>query len=170
MGAGNSVVAGQAACRYSLMSPSQRVDFIDSDRFVGQVGSATGGWPLVERAVRPVGVVVLAVVDDEALELALVPDDDAVEEFAADCSDPAFCDGVGHWAADGGLEDLEAFGAEDLVEGVDELAASVADQRPCAGELVGMAEEQVAGGRGGPGAGGVGGEPGEVSRGGCGCR
>ena len=73
-------------------------------------------------------VVVVDVVDDDALELALVPDDGAVEQLAADGSDPAFGERVGHRSADGGLEDLEVFGAEDLVEGVDELAAPVTDQ------------------------------------------
>ena len=60
----------------------------------------------------------------------------------------------------GVLEDLDAFGAEDLVEGVGELAATVVDQRTCAGELVAVAEEQVAGRLGGPRAGRVGGDPG----------
>ncbi len=85
-------------------------------------------WSLVERAVRSVVVVVVDVVVDEPLELVLVPDDGAVEEFAAYRYDPAFGVGVGHRRADRTPEDLEAFGAEDLVESVDELAASVSDQ------------------------------------------
>jgi hypothetical protein len=36
-------------------------------------------WLLVEWAVRPVGVVVVDVVDDESFELLLVPDEGAVE-------------------------------------------------------------------------------------------
>ena len=44
-------------------------------------------WSLIERAVGSVLVVVPYVVDDESLELSLVPDDGAVEEFAADRSD-----------------------------------------------------------------------------------
>jgi len=39
------------------------------------------------------------------------------------------------------LEDLEAFGSEDLVEGVDELAATISDQRQRIDEPVWMAEE-----------------------------
>ena len=42
----------------------------------------------------PVGVVVVDVVHDEAFDLALVPDDGAVEELAAQGSDPAFGEGV----------------------------------------------------------------------------
>jgi len=78
--------------------------------------------------VGSVSVVVLDVVDDEALELALVPDDGAVEEFSADGSAPAFGERVGHRRADRTLEDLEVFGAEDLVECVDELAPPVTNQ------------------------------------------
>ncbi len=96
----------------------------------------------------PVGVVVGGVVDDEPFELVTVPDDGAVEEFAADRSDPAFGVGVGDGRSDGGVQDLEAFSAEDLVEGVDELAAPVSDQRSGAGELISVVEEQVAGGLG----------------------
>ncbi len=70
-------------------------------------------------------VVVGDVVDDEALELFAVPDDGAIEQFAADRSDPAFGERVGHGCSDRCAEDLEAFGAEDLVEAVDELAASI---------------------------------------------
>lgn len=54
-------------------------------------------WPLVEGAVRPVAVVVVDVVDDEAFELGLVPDDGSVEEFAAEGADPAFGEAVGDW-------------------------------------------------------------------------
>jgi hypothetical protein len=81
---------------------------------------------LVEGAVWPVGVVVVDVVDDEAFELMLVPDDGAVEELAAQGSDPAFSKGVRYRGPNRCLEDLEAFGSEDLVEGVYELAAAVA--------------------------------------------
>ena len=104
----------------------------------------------------PVLVVVPDVVDDEPFELALVPDESAVEEFAADRADPALGEGVGHRCADGCLEDLEALGSKDLVEGVDELAASVPNQRSCASELVAVNKEQVASGLGRPGSGRVG--------------
>ncbi len=58
----------------------------------------------------PVFVVVLDVVDDEAFELSLVPDDGAIEELAADRSDPSFSERVGHRSPDGCLEGLEAVG------------------------------------------------------------
>ena len=69
------------------------------------------------------GVVVLDVVEDEAFELAFVPDDGSVEEFASQGSDPSFSEGVGYGGSDRCLKDVESFGSEDLVEAADELAA-----------------------------------------------
>ena len=65
--------------------------------------------PLIERAVGPVSVVVVDVVDHEPLELALVPDDGAVKELAAQGADPAFGERVGHWDANRGAQDLGPF-------------------------------------------------------------
>ncbi len=94
----------------------------------GTCSIARERWLLVESAVGPVGVVVLDVVDDQAFELVLVPDDGPVEELSADGSDPPFGEGVGYGRADRALEDLEVLGSEDLVEGIDELAAAVANE------------------------------------------
>ena len=66
------------------------------------------------------GVVVLDVVEDETFELAFVPDDGSVEEFASQGSDPSFGERVRDGRSDWGLEDLEFFGSEDLVERADE--------------------------------------------------
>jgi len=76
-------------------------------------------------------VVVVDVVANESFELVSVPDDGAVEEFSSDRSDPAFGERVGYRGANRGLEDFEAFGAEDLVERVDELVAAVTIECPC---------------------------------------
>ena len=83
---------------------------------------------LIEGAVWPVGVVMVDVVGDEAFELSLVPDDGAVEELAAQRPNPAFGECVGDRCVDWGLQDLEPFGSEDVVESVDELAASVSNE------------------------------------------
>ncbi len=72
-------------------------------------------------------VVVVEVVDDNAFELLLVADDGAVEEFTTEIADPAFGERVRDRGSDRWLEDCYGLGAEDLVEGVDELAASVTD-------------------------------------------
>ena len=66
---------------------------------------------LIERAVRPVSVVMVDVVGDEAFELLLVPDDGAVEHLAAQRPNPAFGERVGDRRADWGLQDLEPFGS-----------------------------------------------------------
>ena len=65
------------------------------------------------------------------------------------------------------LEDLAAFGSENLVEGVDELAGAVAHECLGAGELVVVLEQQVPRRLGGPDAGGV---VGDTRSGSCGCR
>ena len=109
-----------------------------------------------------VAVVVVDVVGDESFELLVVPDDGAVEELTTETADPAFRERVGAWCPDRCLEDLHVFGADDFVEGVDELATSVAYERPCVGELVAVSDEEVAGGLGRPGSGGVLGDAAEV--------
>ena len=108
---------------------------------------------------RPVSVVVVDVVGDESFELSLVPDDGAVEQLSAQSPDPALGERVPHRRSDWGFESLEAFGSEDLIERVNELAAAVTHERSGIGEPVGVAEEQVAGCLGGPRPGRVGGDP-----------
>ena len=81
-----------------------------------------------------------------------------VEEFSSDGSDPAFGERVGHGRSHGSFEHLHALGLEDLVEAVDELAASIADQSPGGFEPIAVGDEQVAGGLCAPGSGWVGGE------------
>ena len=100
---------------------------------------------------RPMLVVVLDVVADEAFELAAVPDDGAVEKLSSDRSDPSLGERVGDRGPDGCLEDLEVLGSEDLVERLDELAAAIANQGPSRAETLAVAHEQVPGGLGGPG-------------------
>ena len=110
---------------------------------------------MVEGLVGSVGVVVIDVAGDESLELVLVPDDGAVEELAADRSDPSLGERVCHRCADRGAEDLEFFGSEYLVEGGGELAAAISNEGAGTGETVSVGDEQVAGGLGGPRAGRV---------------
>ena len=71
----------------------------------------------------------LDVVGDESFELASVPDERAVEELTTKRPDPTLGERVRDRGPDRGLEDLEAFGSEDLVEAVDELATAVTHQR-----------------------------------------
>ena len=53
------------------------------------------GCSLIDAPVGSTGVVVLDVFAEQASELALVPDDGSVQEFAAQCSDPSFGECVG---------------------------------------------------------------------------
>ena len=107
-------------------------------------------------------VVMIDVVNDKIVELAAVPDDGAVKEFASKGADPAFGERVRHGSAHRRLEDLHTFGSEDLVEGVDELACAVAHERLGVGELVAVLDQQVPRRLGGPHAGGVVRDPCEV--------
>jgi hypothetical protein len=109
--------------------------------------------------VWPVSVVVVDVVDYEAFELALVPDDGPVEEFTTRRADPTISETVGDWRSDRGLEDLHRLGLEDLIEAARELAAAVADECCGTGEVVGVAQEEVACLLGGPRASRVGRDP-----------
>ena len=89
-------------------------------------------------------VVVVDVVDNDPLELGSVPHEGAVQEFASQRADPPFSESVRDRCPNGGLEDLDAFGAEDLVERSGELTAAVAHQCFAAGECLAVTEEQVA--------------------------
>ena len=93
--------------------------------------------------------------------MSLVPNDGAVEELASQRADPAFGEGVGDRGADWCLEDLEAFGPEDLVEGVDELGSAVTNKGTSVGEVLRVFEEQIAGLLGAPCAGRFGGDAGK---------
>jgi hypothetical protein len=58
-------------------------------------------WLLFEGSVGAVGVVVVEVADDEAVELSLVPDEGAVEQLAAQGADPTLGERVGDRGPDG---------------------------------------------------------------------
>ena len=93
-------------------------------------------------------VVVSDVIDDKTFELSLVPDDGAIEEFTADRANPSFSERVGYWRAGRCSEDLDSFGSKDLVERIDELAGSIANECTCVCETFGGVGEQVPGGLG----------------------
>src|SRR5881396_3258435 len=78
---------------------------------------------------RPVGVVVVDVDAQDALELSAAADQEPVEALASDGADPSFGERVRRRCTKRGANDLDAF-AEDLVEGATELAVAVVDQEP----------------------------------------
>jgi hypothetical protein len=57
-------------------------------------------------------------------------DQDPVEAVGADCANPALGEGVGVRRLDRGSDDFDAFGAEDLVEGMAEFRVAIVDQEP----------------------------------------
>jgi hypothetical protein len=74
------------------------------------------------------GVVVVDVNAQDALELPAAADQEPVEAVAADGADPAFGERVCLWRAKWGADDLDAFAAENIVEVAAELAVAVVDQ------------------------------------------
>ena len=74
------------------------------------------------------GVVVVDVDAQDALELPAAGDQDPVEAVAADGTDPAFRECVCLWRAKWGADDLDAFAAENIVEVAAELAVTIVDQ------------------------------------------
>ena len=94
--------------------------------------------------------------------MALVDDQEAVEEFAADGADEAFGDRVRLRCPHRRRDDSDVDGGEDGVEGGGELGVAVADEEPEASVGVVEVHQQVAGLLGEPGAGGVGGDAQDV--------
>ena len=79
---------------------------------------------------RPMGVVVVDVDAEDALELPAAGDQEPVEAVPADRADPAFGERVCLRRPTRRADDLEAFAAEHVVEGAAEQAVTVMDQEP----------------------------------------
>lgn len=77
---------------------------------------------------RPVFVVMPTVDAEHVLEMAAAEDQDPIEAVGADGPHPAFGVGVRAWRLDGRADHLDPLGAEDLVEGVAELAVAIVDE------------------------------------------
>jgi hypothetical protein len=88
-------------------------------------------------------------------QLALVPDEGAVQEFAAASSDPAFGDRVHAGSADAAEHGPDAGVGEDRVERGREIRATVADHEPDSMRLVAEVHQEVAGLLGCPRPGGM---------------
>jgi hypothetical protein len=87
-----------------------------------------------ERAMRPLRVVVAGLGAEHVLEVAASEDEQPVEALGADGAHEPLREGVGLWRTDRGVDRLNAFAAEHLVEAVAELGVSVVDQEPCSFE------------------------------------
>ena len=128
----------------------------------GVLGKGSLGSGLAQRAMWAVVVVVPLVLPKHGRGVALVDDQEAVEEFSTDRADEAFGDRVGARCLHRRLDDLDVDGGEDGVEGGGELGVAVADEEPESSTGVVEVHEQVAGLLGEPSCGGVGGDAEDV--------
>ena len=108
-----------------------------------------------------VRVVVLDVLGEHGLQMAAAEDEHPVEALAPDGADHALTDGVGPGCPDRALDDPDALGGEDGVEGSGELGVAVADEELDRGRLVGEVHREVAGLLGHPLGDRVGGDAGD---------
>src|SRR5258708_10315891 len=108
---------------------------------------------------RPVLIVVGRVLAQDPPQMALIPDQVAVQELAAASPDPAFGDRVHAGRPDVAQDGLDPGIGEDGVEGGGEVGAAVADHESDSVCLLVQVHEEVAGLLGGPFPGRVQGDP-----------
>ena len=82
----------------------------------------------IEPAMWTVGVVVLHVGAQGAIEMPTAQDERPVKELSSHRSHPSLSEGVGLRGSDRGEDHLRPFGLEHLVEGTGELLIAVADE------------------------------------------
>ena len=85
-------------------------------------------WELAKGAVGPGGVVVMQVLGQDLARVALIKDQQPVEQFASWGPDHPLAASVGSGCLRRTDEDVDAFGGDRGVEGVSELAGAVPDQ------------------------------------------
>jgi len=108
-----------------------------------------------QSAVGAVLIVVGLVLGEDLSQVGLVPDEGAVQEFAAASADPAFGDGVHPWRLDIAEHGPDPGVGENGVKSGGEVGAAVADHELDPAGLVADVHDQVAGLLGGPFPGGV---------------
>ena len=113
----------------------------------------------VRGAMRPVLIVVGLVLAQDLPQVGLVPDEGAVQEFAAASAGPAFGDGVHPGRLDIAEHGPDPGVGEDGVRSGGEAGAAVADHERDPAGLVAEIHDQVAGLLGGPFPGGEQGYP-----------
>jgi hypothetical protein len=84
----------------------------------------------LERSVWALGVVVVDVDAQGAVELALSADQQPVQALGPCAPHEALGVRVGLWRAKRRLDNVDAFGAEDVVKAGDELRVAVANEEP----------------------------------------
>ena len=119
-------------------------------------------WRQMERAVRPVRVVVVSEHAEDALEMAKVDDQEPVEAFGAGGAYEALGDRVCLRRSLRCLDDFDPFSGEDGVEVARELAVAIADQEPKPRRLLLERPRELAGSLRHPGASRIASAAGEV--------
>jgi hypothetical protein len=121
-----------------------------------------GGRSLTAGLMRTMIVIVRGVFGDGFGQVPLVEDQHPIEHLTAKRSDDALADRIRPWSVWRGFDDPEAGGAEDLIEGGDELGVAVTDQEPQRVHPGTQLHGQVPGLLSHPYPGRVGGDPGQV--------
>src|SRR5947208_3776090 len=98
----------------------------------------------LERSVWTLPIEVADVDAEDVLELAATEDQEPVEALPAHAADPAFGVGVRVRRLDRRSDDLDAFTAEDAVEGAAELRVPIVDQEARPPAAVVEVHQQVA--------------------------
>jgi hypothetical protein len=107
-------------------------DRAPSDLVNGQIGDATSwrGWPLAQRAMRPMFVVVRRVLAEDGCQMPFAGDEHAVGAFPSDGAHPTFGGRVRPRRLRRRLDDRDTRRGEYGVEGGGELRVAVAQQEP----------------------------------------
>src|SRR6266508_665926 len=122
-----------------LGTPDSSADVGTSDAEVSD------GWPLSQRAMRAVPVVVPLVLGQQMHELPLAEDQHPIQAFAADRADPPLGIGVGLRRTWRTAQHFDADISEHGVEARSELRVAIADQEPEAIRALPHGEHEVAG-------------------------
>jgi hypothetical protein len=107
---------------------AESVDSLDIHRVIEWLARDIGDRDLeIDPAVRPCGVVVLDEFDEDAFEMALVPDEQPVEALASCGANESLGDRVGTRRANRCLDDARTDASKDFIEGSHELCVTIAD-------------------------------------------
>jgi hypothetical protein len=140
--------AGSRGQGVLVEEPAEAVVSLDARRWrahKGELPRSRIGRLEVERAVRPVAVVVVDEDPQDALEMASVHDQQPVEALGTDGADEALRDRVRLRRSHRRLDDLNSLACEGRVEACCELAVAVADQEPRRRRMVSKSPDELAG-------------------------
>src|SRR6266536_6357122 len=125
----------QTSCRDLVVLVNQAIEAIPAPNAGGSRNRIrpspdldTPGRTKCEASVRPLIVVVPHVLVENPFKVTPTPDQHPIQALLPDASYPPLRDRVGVRRLDGCLDDLNAVGGEDIVEGAGELGIAVTEQ------------------------------------------